>query len=115
MTAGAPSMSLRRSGEAAGVKSGWATNFAHSGDTIFATWFTFGLDGNTLWLVVVKTETTSTFTRLIDMLRPEREGAALLDQAGAGNKDAIDMIRPLRVILPPTTRGSASSFAPIPS
>ncbi len=33
-------------------ESGWGINFTHQGDTIFATWFTFGLDGNPLWLVV---------------------------------------------------------------
>jgi hypothetical protein len=33
-------------------QSGWGINFAHQGDTIVATWFTFGLDGKPLWLVV---------------------------------------------------------------
>ncbi len=36
----------------AGSESGWGINFTHQGDTIFATWFTFGLDGKPLWLVV---------------------------------------------------------------
>ena len=27
-------------------------NFAHRGDTIFATWFTLGQDGKPLWLVI---------------------------------------------------------------
>jgi hypothetical protein len=36
----------------AGSESGWGINFAHEGDTIFATWFTFGPDGKPLWLVV---------------------------------------------------------------
>jgi hypothetical protein len=31
---------------------GWGINLNHQGDTIFATWFTFGLDGKVLWLVV---------------------------------------------------------------
>jgi hypothetical protein len=30
---------------------GWGINFAHEGDTIFATWFTFDHDGSPLWLV----------------------------------------------------------------
>jgi hypothetical protein len=34
----------------AGSESGWGINFAHQGDTIFATWFTYGLDGKPLWL-----------------------------------------------------------------
>jgi hypothetical protein len=36
----------------AGIESGWGINFTHEGDTIFATWFTFGLDGKPLWLAV---------------------------------------------------------------
>lgn len=34
-------------------ESGWGINFAHQGDTIFATWFTFDLDGTPLWLVSI--------------------------------------------------------------
>ena len=36
----------------AGAESGWGINFAHQGDTIVARWFTFGLDGKPLWLIV---------------------------------------------------------------
>ena len=32
-------------------ESGWGINFAHQGNTIFATWFTFDTDGSPLWLV----------------------------------------------------------------
>lgn len=35
----------------AGVESGWGLNIAHQGDSIFATWFTFGADGKPMWLV----------------------------------------------------------------
>ena len=41
----------------AGSESGWGINFAHQGDTIFATWFTFGLDGKPLWLVAAANKT----------------------------------------------------------
>jgi len=41
----------------AGSETGWGINFTHQGDTIFATWFTFGLDGNPLWLVVSAVKT----------------------------------------------------------
>ena len=34
----------------AGFEAGWGINFAHQGDIIFATWFTYGLDGKPLWL-----------------------------------------------------------------
>jgi hypothetical protein len=38
-------------------ESGWGINFNHQGDTIFATWFTFGLAGQPLWLVATLTST----------------------------------------------------------
>ena len=41
----------------AGSESGWGVNFAHQGETIFATWFTFGHDGKPLWLVVAAAKT----------------------------------------------------------
>ena len=34
----------------AGTESGWGVNFTHQGDTIFATWFTYDVDGTPLWL-----------------------------------------------------------------
>jgi hypothetical protein len=34
-----------------GAESGWGINFAHQGDTIFATWFTYDVDGSPLWMV----------------------------------------------------------------
>jgi hypothetical protein len=36
----------------AGVESGWGINFAHQGDTIFATWFTYGQNGKGLWVIM---------------------------------------------------------------
>ncbi len=30
---------------------GWGVNFTHQNDTIFASWFTYGADGNALWFV----------------------------------------------------------------
>ena len=36
----------------AGSESGWGINFTQQGDTIFATWFTYDLDGTPMWLVV---------------------------------------------------------------
>jgi len=35
-----------------GSESGWGINLNHEGDTIFATWFTYDLDGTPMWLVV---------------------------------------------------------------
>lgn len=37
-------------GAPAGFESGWGINFAHEGDTIFATWFTYEAGGAPLWL-----------------------------------------------------------------
>jgi hypothetical protein len=34
----------------AGSESGWGINFAHQGDVIFATWFTYDTTGKALWL-----------------------------------------------------------------
>jgi uncharacterized delta-60 repeat protein len=31
-------------------EAGWGVNLAHQGDTVFATWFTYGRDGAPLWL-----------------------------------------------------------------
>jgi hypothetical protein len=36
----------------AGSESGWGINFAHQGDVIFASWFTYDATGKGLWLVM---------------------------------------------------------------
>ena len=36
----------------AGSESGWGLNIAHQGDILFATWFTYDMDGKTDWLVM---------------------------------------------------------------
>jgi len=41
----------------AASEDGWGINFTHQGDTIFATWFTYDLDGTPLWLVVTAPKT----------------------------------------------------------
>jgi hypothetical protein len=33
-----------------GAESGWGINFAHQGDTLFATWYTYDVDGTPMWL-----------------------------------------------------------------
>lgn len=43
----------------AGSESGWGINFAHQGDTIFATWFTYDLNGKGLWLVMTASLTAT--------------------------------------------------------
>jgi hypothetical protein len=34
------------------TEAGWGINFAHDGDTIFASWFTYDLTGKGTWLVM---------------------------------------------------------------
>ena len=40
----------------AGSESGWGVNITHQGDTLFATWFTYDLDGSQMWLVAPNTQ-----------------------------------------------------------
>jgi len=35
-----------------GSESGWGVNLTHQGDIVFATWFTYDVDGTPMWLVV---------------------------------------------------------------
>jgi hypothetical protein len=41
----------------AGSEAGWGVNLTHQGDLIFATWFTFALDGTPMWLVGTASKT----------------------------------------------------------
>jgi Domain of unknown function (DUF4185) len=41
----------------AGSESGWGINFAHQGDTIFASWFTYDAAGKGWWLVMTAAKT----------------------------------------------------------
>jgi len=41
----------------AGSESGWGINFAHQGDVIFASWFTYDLNGKAWWLVMTAPKT----------------------------------------------------------
>jgi len=40
-----------------GSESGWGINFAHQGDVIFATWFTYDLTGKAWWLAMTANKT----------------------------------------------------------
>jgi hypothetical protein len=41
----------------AASEAGWGINLTHQGDTLFATWFTYALDGTPLWLSVTAPKT----------------------------------------------------------
>ncbi len=43
----------------AGSESGWGINFAHQGDVIFATWFTYDASGKAWWLTMTAERTGS--------------------------------------------------------
>ena len=40
-------------------ESGWGINLTHQGDTIFATWFTYDVDGAPMWLSVTAPKTAA--------------------------------------------------------
>jgi hypothetical protein len=42
-----------------GAESGWGVNVAHQGDTLFATWFTYGAGGRGQWLVMPDLDRTA--------------------------------------------------------
>lgn len=46
----------------AASESGWGVNLTHQGDTIFATWFTYGTGGRGMWLVMSDGRKTGTNT-----------------------------------------------------
>ncbi len=43
-----------------GAESGWGINFAHQGASVFATWYTYGIDNAPLWLSVLATRVGAT-------------------------------------------------------
>ena len=45
---------------AGGTESGWGTNFAHQGDQIFATWYTYDTSGKAWWLSMLAARTSPT-------------------------------------------------------
>ena len=71
----------------ASSESGWGINFAHQGDTIFASWFTYDLTGKGLWLVMTAAEDRA--QRLFGhALRDDRSGVQRgAVRAGAGSRD----------------------------
>jgi len=44
----------------AGAESGWGVNFTQEGDTLFATWFTYDVDGSPLWLSATTNKSSPT-------------------------------------------------------
>jgi hypothetical protein len=77
----------------AGSESGWGVNVTHQGDTIFATWFTYGADGRGMWLVMSDGRRTASNTYTGALYRttgpafdtmPWNPGQVAVTQAGTG-------------------------------
>jgi len=45
--------------EASGLESGWGIYFTHQGDNIFASWFTYDVDGSPMWLSATAAKTSN--------------------------------------------------------
>ena len=58
-TAQAPNYQGLWWGAPAGSESGWGINFAHQGDIIFATWFTYDTTGKAWWLTMTANKTAA--------------------------------------------------------
>lgn len=46
----------------AASEAGWGVNITHQGDILFATWFTYDVDGSGMWLVMARGEKTAANT-----------------------------------------------------
>jgi hypothetical protein len=67
----------------AGSESGWGVNFAHQGDTIFATWFTYDTSGNPWWLAMIAQKTSiNTFSGTLYQTRGMTLDAVPFSPAG---------------------------------
>jgi Esterase PHB depolymerase len=82
----------------AGSESGWGINFAHQGDTIFASWFTYDLTGKGWWLVMTAPKTApSTYSGTLYKTTgppfnavPFNPGAVVATAVGAGTLTFTD-------------------------
>ncbi len=78
-----------------GTESGWGINFAHQGDQVFATWYTYDTTGKAWWLSMLANRTTgNTYSGPIYVDRgPPFDnfvGAGMPTQAGTGTLTFID-------------------------
>jgi len=87
----------------AGAEAGWGINFAHQGDSVFASWFTYDLMGKGVWLVMTaaKTGTAAYSGTLFQLTGPPFDavpfpalgspGGATGAAVGAGTLTFIDL------------------------
>jgi pseudomonalisin len=73
----------------AGSESGWGINFAHQGDTIFASWFTYDTSGSAWWLVMTAPKTgANTYSGTLYETRGPAFGAVPWSPTGVTNNAA---------------------------
>lgn len=70
----------------AGSEAGWGINFAHQGDVIFATWFTYNVTGKEWWLVMTAERTAdNTYVgKLIEPHGPPFDAPQFIPVGGVG-------------------------------
>jgi CotH kinase protein len=88
-----------------GAEAGWGINLTHQGDKIFATWFTYDLDGTPLWLSMTA-----------DKVAPYVYSGQLIRTAGpAFNAIPFDPAKVTRTVVGTATftfaNGNAATFA----
>jgi hypothetical protein len=71
-------------GSPAGSESGWGLNVTHQGDVLFATWFTYDLDGSAMWLVAPDTRRTAGNSFAGPLYRTTGPAFSHFDPAGIG-------------------------------
>jgi hypothetical protein len=73
-------------GAPAGAESGWGINITHQGDILFATWFTYDLDGSAMWLVAPDAQRTggNNFAGLLYRTTGPVFSSAVFDPAKVG-------------------------------
>jgi len=91
--------------EASGTESGWGINFAHQGDRVFLTWYTYDSDGAPLWLsaLTLRVGTSNIYT------------GPLLRTSGPrfDNYKASDVVQPIPTVGTATltfVNGNAATF-----
>jgi hypothetical protein len=71
-----------------GTESGWGVNFAHQGNSVFATWYTYDVDGTPLWLsaLMQRTGTSNVYAgSLLRTLGPRFDNYTTSDLKPAQN------------------------------
>ena len=71
-----------------GAESGWGINFAHQGEQLFATWYTYNTSGKTWWLSMLAPSTAPTGNRFAGTIYVD-SGPPFNNYVGAGVPSAV--------------------------